>query len=379
MYPALTVLQALQAESQAAADDAALPGTGELSVLWVGSVGGMEENLVRRAGVPYQAVDAGQMHGVGLRAMPGNLRRLARGYRQAREVLQRFRPDVLFFTGGYVAAPVALAGYRLPAVLYVPDIEPGQALRFLARFASRIAVTAPESLDYFAQKQNVQVTGYPVRPDLHTWQHQAALEVFGLSADLLTLLVFGGSKGARSINRALLAALPQLLAEMQVIHVSGELDWPEVETFRVGLVDRLDSSLPLDQRLEMASRYHAYPYLHEEMGAALAAADLVVSRAGAATLGEFPLFGIPAILVPYPHAWRYQVVNAQFLTQRGAALLLEDRDLPEKLLPTVLGLVRDRSRREAMRQAMRSLARPDAARSIAHIIRDLAARRQERM
>jgi UDP-N-acetylglucosamine--N-acetylmuramyl-(pentapeptide) pyrophosphoryl-undecaprenol N-acetylglucosamine transferase len=240
-------------------------------------------------------------------------------------------------------------------------------------------VTAPESLDYFAQKQNVQVTGYPVRPDLHTWQHQAALEVFGLSADLLTLLVFGGSKGARSINRALLAALPQLLAEMQVIHVSGELDWPEVETFRVGLVDRLDSSLPLDQRLEMASRYHAYPYLHEEMGAALAAADLVVSRAGAATLGEFPLFGIPAILVPYPHAWRYQVVNAQFLTQRGAALLLEDRDLPEKLLPTVLGLVRDRSRREAMRQAMRSLARPDAARSIAHIIRDLAARRQERM
>jgi len=384
VYPALTVLQALQAASQAPEVEKALPGhaprsMGDLSVLWVGSVGGMEEELVTRAGVPYEAVEAGQMHGVDLRAMPGNLLQVWRGYRQARRVLAQFRPDALFFTGGYVAAPVALAGYRVPSVLYVPDIEPGQALNFLARFASRIAVSTDESMKYFPRKSDVQVTGYPVRPGLLSWERQAALQSLGLSPALPVLLVFGGSKGARSINRALLSSLPQLLAEMQVIHISGALDWPEIETLRAGLVDRLGAGLPLDQRVEIASRYHAYPYLHEEMGAALAVADLAVSRAGAATLGEFPAFGVPAILVPYPYAWHYQKVNAQYLVQRGAARMIEDQDLPDKLFPTVQALVRDRARREAMRQAMQSLAHPAAAQSIAHMIRDLAAWSQERM
>ncbi len=348
-------------------------------MLWVGSVGGMEEELVRRAGVPYLAVEAGQVHGVGLRAMPGNLLRAGRGYRQARGILQRFRPHVLFFTGGYVAAPVAMAGYQIPSALYVPDIEPGQALKFLSLFADRIAVTTQESERYFRGHKGVQVTGYPVRPDLRSWNRTSAIQALGLSSDLPVLLVFGGSKGARSLNHALLAVLPQLLAEMQVIHVSGALDWPEVETLRAGLVDRLDANLPLGQRVEIASRYHAYPYLHEEMGAALTLADLVVSRAGAATLGEFPAFGVPAILAPYPHAWHYQKVNAQYLVQRGAALMIEDRALSEEFLPTVQALVRDPSRREAMRQVMRALAQPAAAQSIAHMLQDLAIRGQERM
>jgi UDP-N-acetylglucosamine--N-acetylmuramyl-(pentapeptide) pyrophosphoryl-undecaprenol N-acetylglucosamine transferase len=183
----------------------------------------------------------------------------------------------------------------------------------------------------------------------------------GTSADLPTLLVFGGSRGARSINHALLSALPALLKEMQVIHISGQPDWPEVEAFRTSLVP------------EDAARYYAYPYLHE-MGAALAVADLALTRAGASTLGELPLFGLPAILVPYPYAWRYQQTNAQYLARRGAALVLADADLNTQLLAVVRRLMGDQAQRNQMSQHMRTLARPAAADSIADLLLNLSAR-----
>ncbi len=145
------------------------------------------------------------------------------------------------------------------------------------------------------------------------------------------LLVSGGSKGARSINNAVLANLPALVEMAQVIHITGELDWPVVEAKMKELTT--DAICPLP----------AFPYLHEEMGAALAAADLALSRAGASTLGEYPLFGLPAILVPYPHAWRYQKVNADYLVQHGAAVMLEDAKLSDQLLPTVNDLLESSS------------------------------------
>ncbi len=123
------------------------------------------------------------------------------------------------------------------------------------------------------------------------------------------LLVFGGSKGARSINQALAANLNQYLAEMHVIHISGQDNWEETQAQL--------SKLNEEQR----AKYHAYPFLEEDMGAAFAAADLVVCRAGASTLGELPLFGLPAVLVPYPHAWRYQHQNAEFLRSHGGAVI----------------------------------------------------------
>jgi UDP-N-acetylglucosamine--N-acetylmuramyl-(pentapeptide) pyrophosphoryl-undecaprenol N-acetylglucosamine transferase len=112
-----------------------------------------------------------------------------------------------------------------------------------------------------------------------------------------TVLVFGGSRGARSINEAVWDILPNLLEIAQVVHITGELDWPRVPA----VIEKLDATY--------ANRYHPHAYLHEGMGQALGAADLVVSRAGAATIGEYPLFGLPAVLVPYPHAWRYQEVK----------------------------------------------------------------------
>lgn len=113
------------------------------------------------------------------------------------------------------------------------------------------------------------------------------------------------------------------------------------------------------------------PYLHQ-MGAALAAADLAVSRAGASTLGEYPLFGLPAVLVPYPHAWRYQKVNADYLINKGAAVLLENDQLADQLLPTIQKFVQDPERLQKMRQAMSALARPHAAQNLADLVRKLA-------
>jgi UDP-N-acetylglucosamine--N-acetylmuramyl-(pentapeptide) pyrophosphoryl-undecaprenol N-acetylglucosamine transferase len=354
VYPALAVLQALRRRKP------------DSTVLWVGGERGMETELVQRAGIPFQTIPAAGVHGVGLRALPGNLLRLGRGFWAARRILQDFRPHALFFTGGYVAVPMALAGRfaarpRPASVLYVPDIEPGLALKTLGRFADRIAVTAEASRPYFSRPERISVSGYPTRPELSAWQPEQARHALGLSSALPVLLVFGGSKGARSINRALVAILPQLLPEMQVVHISGALDWPEVEAAQQTLAPAL------------AGRYRAFAYLHEEMGAALSAADLVVARAGASALGEFPLFGLPAILAPYPYAWRYQKVNADHLAAHGAAITIADESLGTHLLSAIQALMRNPQRRDAMRQAMRGLARPQAAESIVELLIQSAA------
>lgn len=188
--------------------------------------------------------------------------------------------------------------------------------------------------------------------------------MFQLSSRLPVLLVFGGSKGARSINRALIAILPELLSEMQVIYICGKLDWTEVEANQKQLQSNLTQ--------EYANRYRVYSYLYEEMGAAFAAADLAVSRSGASVLGEFPLSGLPAILVPYPYSWRYQMVNARYLEQHGAAIVMQDAALSIDLLAQVQKLIRDNSRLDSMRQAMLKLSEPKAARKIVELICSIA-------
>jgi UDP-N-acetylglucosamine--N-acetylmuramyl-(pentapeptide) pyrophosphoryl-undecaprenol N-acetylglucosamine transferase len=260
---------------------------------------------------------------------------------------------VLFFTGGYVAVPMALAGRMLASLLYVPDIEPGLALKTLARFATRITLTATESSSFFPSRANLVVTGYPVRSELAKWTKKSARAKLGLKSNLPVLLVLGGSKGAHSINLAVLEHIEHLLGQMEVVHISGQQDWE--------MVDALSRKLSKD----LSMRYHTYPYLHAEMGAALTAADLVVSRAGASTLGEYPRFGLPAILVPYPYSWRYQKVNAEMLAKSGGALVIEDSRLKSGLYLTVEKLLESPEKLESMRRAMRGMDVPDAATRIA--------------
>lgn len=346
MYPALATLQAL--------------GDDTHEILWVGSDDGMEAELIARAGITFQAVPAAGLHGIGLFSLPKNLWRIFKGIMAARVIINNFKPDVLFFTGGFVAIPTGIAGRKIPSLLFVPDIEPGKALKLITRFADRIAVSVEQSRQYFAKKEQVTVTGYPVREDMQLTKKEEAQQAFELSASLPTLLVFGGSKGARSINHALIKILPDLLNQMQIIHISGEFTWDEVRASRERLTP------------EQQLRYRAFPYLHERMNLALAAADLVVSRAGASVLGEFPHFGLPAILVPYPHAWHYQKQNAQYLVDRGAALIVADEELDQNLLASIQTLFSTGEELQSMRKQMSKLSQPDAAQNISKLLLDLA-------
>ena len=345
MYPALAVQSALAAKVT------------DLGTLWVGGEGGMEESLVQRQRIHFQAIPAAGVHGVGLMALPRNFFTITRGVFAARRILNEFKPDVMFFTGGYVAVPMAMAGRSLPSLLYVPDIEPGMALKSLSASADVIAVTTGESQQFFNKK--VYETGYPLRADLSLWDRQTAIQHLGISQQFPVLLVFGGSKGAHSLNQAVLNNLSGLLDKFELVHISGETDWEAVKQTREGL------------SADLAARYHIMSYLHE-MGAALAAADLVVSRAGASSLGEYPLFGLPAVLVPYPHAWRYQKVNADYLTRRGAAVVLQDHRLSDELLPTLTVLMENPNKLKAMRAAMFELSHPRAAEKIASALIELA-------
>lgn len=330
-----------------------------MQTLWVGGDGGMEEALVNRAGISYRSIPAAGVHGVGLRALPRNIFKLIRGVNESRKILNEFKPDVLFFTGGYVAAPMAFAGRNIPIVLYVPDIEPGLAIKFLARFVDVVTLTAEDSKKYFSSSKRLIVTGYPLRSRLSTWSRSDAFSHFNLDSTKPVLLVTGGSKGARSINQAVMKNLTSLLAIAQIIHISGELDFDEAEKNANELTS------------ELKKKYRVMPYLHE-MGAALASADVVLSRAGASTLGEYPLFELPAILVPYPYAWRYQKVNADYLANQQAAIILQDELLQEQLLPVIKDILLNENKRQTMQAAMKKLSNPHAADLIASQLVELA-------
>jgi UDP-N-acetylglucosamine--N-acetylmuramyl-(pentapeptide) pyrophosphoryl-undecaprenol N-acetylglucosamine transferase len=351
IYPALAAVAELR-QIEPAAD-----------FLWIGTEGQVEESLVPRAGLALETIQGGAIAGVSLKTKMENAVKLTMSISKSNRLISAFRPDALFMTGGYVNAPVALAAWlrRIPAAIYLPDIEPGMAIKTLSRLTKRVACTADGSAQYFAPGKTV-TTGYPVRAELRDatqLPQETALANFDLRPGRPTLFVFGGSRGARSINRALMTILPQLLDSAQVIHISGTLDWAEVESGA--------TKLPESQR----AYYRPFPYLHEEMAYAYRAADLIVARAGASALGEFPAFGLPSILVPYPHAWRYQKVNADYLVDRGAAVRLNDEDLPAQLLPVVRDLLENKELRRQMAQAARRLDTPDSAGKLAQLLLSL--------
>jgi UDP-N-acetylglucosamine--N-acetylmuramyl-(pentapeptide) pyrophosphoryl-undecaprenol N-acetylglucosamine transferase len=242
----------------------------------------------------------------------------------------------------------------------LPDLAPGLAVRLQARFADQVAVSFEEVRQHFPTDK-VWVSGYPVRPEIWQASRASAIESLGLSPERKTLLGFGGSRGARSVNRALVDMLPDLLDNYQVIHITGQLDWPEVSERRAALG-------PEAQRW-----YHAHPYMHgEQLAAALAASDLVVARAGASTMAEFPAVGLPSVLVPYPYSGPNQELNADYMVSRGAAVSIDDAALPELLKPTVLRLLSDERTLREMSTRARALARPDAARELARALVRLA-------
>ncbi len=345
VYPAIAIIDAWRK----------LAGQGS-QVFYLGSKGGIEEALVMREGIPFTGIEAGPLRGKNPLVMARSAARTSLGIASAWKELGRFHPDALLATGGYVSIPVAIAATlrRIPIVIYLPDIQPGWAVRALSPLPQRMAVTSAASTAYLPASK-VLVTGYPVREEVFGQEKSDAKRSLGLQEDLPTLLVLGGSRGARSINRAVGEHLDRLLTCCQVIHVSGTDDegWLRERASRISG--------------EIAGRYCLYPYLHSEFPAALAAADLALSRAGASVMGEYPAVGLPSILVPYPYAGSHQDKNARYLSRTGAAVVLRNgqtNSLPE----TVIGLLRDPAGLESMAREARALSRPDAALRIAELL-----------
>jgi UDP-N-acetylglucosamine--N-acetylmuramyl-(pentapeptide) pyrophosphoryl-undecaprenol N-acetylglucosamine transferase len=325
-------------------------------LLWVGSETGLEKDLVARADIPYRGISAAGLRGKNPAAALVGLIKLLRGYWQSRRLMADYQPDVLFVTGGYVCAPITLAAHRagIPVVIYLPDIQPGQAIKFLSRYATKIAVTAPPAQAFFPPGLTV-VTGYPVRKELYNTDRRTARARLNLASNRPTILIFGGSQGARSINKAIARpkALAELLAQGQIIHLTGRLDADWTQAVKEALPEALKR------------HYHLYPYLHQEMTDAFAAADLIISRAGASILGEAPAAGAPSILAPYPYSGAHQWPNAQYLADQGAAIIVADDELEKSLVKTALDLLNNTDKRLSMAAAARRLARPQATHAIA--------------
>ncbi len=319
----------------------------------VAFVGGerAEAELVPAAGYPLRQIAVEGLAGRGPLPAARSLAKAAAAVWRSRALLRELRPDAVMGGGGYVAGPVGLAAasMRIPLVLTEADSHLGIANRLLARFAHRVclsfAIAGRDGARY-------RVTGRPIPvPDA---DRDAARERFGIGAEQTCLLVFGGSLGARTINRAALEAFatgnPALAGgALRVIHICGRRDYPECAA----------SDLP--------KGYELLEYLDlPEFAQALAAADLVVARAGGSVF-ELAAYGLPAILVPYPRAaGDHQAANARWMAGAGAAVVVADGELDGELLSReVAALLADPPRLARMAAASRRLGRPDAAREVA--------------
>ncbi len=292
----------------------------------------------------------------------GDPARLATSVPQAWWLLGRLRPAALFTTGGYLALPLVLAARarRIPTLVWEGNVQPGRATRAIGRFATRVAVSFPPTLEAFPS--NGFVSGTPIR-SFADIDRDAARRSFGLGPGDRLLLVFGGSQAVTRFNAAVTDALPRLLTDWHLLHLAGEAGMANAGAAR--------QHLPA----EMRSRYTAEPFMTDRMADALVASDLVVGRAGSSTCAELAAVGVASILVPYPFAGAHQRYNASYLGDEGAARVVPDEDLDADRLVAEVTVLRDDGRRAEMARAARRLGRPDAARSLADELLAMAERR----
>ncbi|HET7829250.1 MAG TPA: UDP-N-acetylglucosamine--N-acetylmuramyl-(pentapeptide) pyrophosphoryl-undecaprenol N-acetylglucosamine transferase [Candidatus Limnocylindrales bacterium] len=345
IYPALAVARSLRARA----------GAPELG--WLGGHRGLERAIVPPAGIPLTRLLLRSLRSAGrdIHVVLDPIR-LGLSLPQAFLLLLFRRPAAIFTTGGYVAIPTLLAAsvLRIPSVLWEGNVVPGRSVRFVAARATILAVSHAETAAALGHPRAF-VTGTPIRA-LGGIDVDAARERFGGRPGERILLVFGGSQAVRRINDAVFAALPRLVERVRVVHVTGEGGYAEAVAAR--------EALPEDLR----DRYRPFPFLHDDMTAALAAADLAVGRAGASTLAEAAAFALPTAIVPYPHAAGHQRRNAEAYAEAGAAVLVEDEDLDAERLLEVAGLLADPSSHATMSAAAREQARPDAAEAVADLV-----------
>ncbi len=340
VYPALSVAAALRREAP------------ETALLYFGLAGGAEQRIVAEHGIPFIGVHSGQLRGKSPLQAASGLARLLWGMAEAKGALSAFRAQRVFATGGYASMPVVLAAARahIPLTVFLPDVYPGWAVRAASRLAGHVATTCDGALEHLPRSKTA-VTGYPLREEFWQANRREGRAMLGLG-DGDVLLVSGASSGSRMLNDALLPALPALLPYCEVVHITGRADEARVLAAREGLPEPL------------RMRYHVYGYL-DRMAWAMAAADLAVMRAGASCLAEPPATGLPAILVP--GSFSDQRRNADYMAAQGAATVLDEAEL-SSLSDRVLGLLAQPELVRTMAAATRSLARPDAAASLANLL-----------
>jgi UDP-N-acetylglucosamine--N-acetylmuramyl-(pentapeptide) pyrophosphoryl-undecaprenol N-acetylglucosamine transferase len=343
LFPAIAVAQALSRNA---------PDT---QLLYVGRRGGIEEQVIPRYRIPMALIVAAKLDMEDVWRNWSVPFVLPRALFQAARIVRRYRPDVVLGTGGYVSVPLILtaAGMRVPVVLQEQNALPGRATRLLSRVARVVATSDPDSAAFLHTK--TVVTGTPVRAEFT--QPKASFPPRPRS-----LLVLGGSQGARRINQAVADALPELLRrpDVSVVHQTGAAD---LEPMRARL-----AGLPA----EAANRYEPLAFV-DDLAPRIRAAELVISRAGASTLSEVSAVGIPMLLVPYPYAGGHQRLNVQRFVEAGAARTLSDAECDgPRMLAEITTLIEDPARYSKMVDAMRSLGRPRAADDVARLLQEAA-------
>ncbi|MFD9630329.1 UDP-N-acetylglucosamine--N-acetylmuramyl-(pentapeptide) pyrophosphoryl-undecaprenol N-acetylglucosamine transferase [Streptomyces violascens] len=362
-YPALTAVRTLHSRLAAAG--------GALDVLWVGQPDSLESRVAAGEGIEFTTVATGKIRRSSnpLKMMsPANVRDMSRvplGVVQARLVINRFRPDVVLATGGYVAVPVGVAATRLcrtPLVIHEQTVRLGLANKALAGAATRIAVSSESTLELLPESVRgaAVVTGNPVRPEVFSGQADKAITALGLQGfdrRLPTVYVTGGAQGAQQINECVREVLPWLLAHANVVHQCGPSHLDQLR--------QATASLPG----ELSGRYYLTAYVGAELPDVLALADVVISRSGAGTLAELTALGKAAVFVPLAtSAGNEQAHNARHLADSGAAVALLDGVSPELLRDVVSPLLTEPARRTAMAERARSHGRPDAAERLVDVV-----------
>ena len=334
-----------------------------LKIGYVGKKGGLEERIMNNCGLPIQFYGI-EAQGLSRKIFVSNFVAVYKnyiGYKQASQIITEFEPAVVFGTGGYVSASTVYAAQRkrIPTLILEQNLIPGLANKFLGKKATAVALSFPETASYFP-KENVVVTGTPVRMQMQKIDKLTVRQAFGLESNIFTVLVFGGSQGATAINRAVISALKLLEIQnitLQVILQTGQRTYNEI----------------VMQAKNLKNKIVILPYI-DDMLKAYAAADLVISRSGAISIAEITVCGLPAILIPYPFATaNHQEKNARILEQNGAAqVILESELTAGKLAEAVAGFIRQPQRVSAMAEKSQQLGKPEATTAICNLMQKLA-------
>jgi len=329
--------------------------------LYIGTEKGLESTLVKREKVPFKTIE---ITGFKRKISFENIKTITRfitGVRKSKRYIREFKPDVVIGTGGYVCGPVVYAAAKLgiPTIIHEQNSVPGLTNKFLSRYVNKVAVCFDEARIYFPAEK-VILTGNPRASEVLGQDGLKGMVSVGLQPGKKSVLIVGGSRGARPINDAFLQVLDEIeKKDYQVLYVTGEVHYQKV----------------LDKVKEVGNPSNVIikPFVHN-MPEVLAGVDLIVARAGATTLAEITALGIPSILIPSPYVTNnHQEKNARTLSDKNAAILrLEKEFNGQQLIKDVDSVLLDSHRLQEMKNAATEIGIPDAAKRLYKVIKDLA-------